>query len=229
MCNNNDLTDLERIIYNHKVDGVVLMRTYVEDHAIELLQKSQIPFITIGSTDYENVVQIDQDHADGCRELTSILLMKGLRKIALIGGSEEHVVSRTRYLGFQEAFLEMQIPLRSELVYQNQENPIMITNVVEKLLKQSVDCIICMDDSICESVLKTLSKAKIAVPEQVKVASFFNSSILENYSPSITSLDFDTKELGMVAGQTIIDMIRSKEVPQKQLLKYNLVLKESTK
>lgn len=229
MCNNNDMTDLERIIHNHKIDGVVLMRTYVEDHAIELLQKYQVPFITIGSTTYENVIQIDQDHAGGCKELTSILLMKGLKKIALIGGSEEHVVSQTRYQGFREAFLEMKIPIRTELIYQNQENSIMIENVVGKLLKQHVDCIICMDDNICESVLKALCREAVAVPEQVKVASFFNSSMLENYSPTITSLDFDTKELGMVACQTMIDLIRGKEVQPKRLLQYNLVLKESTK
>lgn len=229
MCNNNDMADLERIVHNRKVDGVVLMRTYVEDHAIEFLQKYKVPFITIGSTAYEHVVQIDQDHAGGCKELTSILLMKGLKRIALIGGSEEHVVSQTRYQGFLEAFQERKLSVISDLIYLNQENTIMIENVVDKLLKKNTDCIICMDDSICESVLKALHKEKISVPEEIKVASFFNSSILENYTPSVTSLDFDTKELGMVACQTLIDMIRGKTVQERRLLQYKLVLKESTK
>ena len=61
-CNMNDISSLERIIANGKVDGVVLMRTFLEDAQIEFLQQKHFPFVTTGSTKYENVAQIDHDH-----------------------------------------------------------------------------------------------------------------------------------------------------------------------
>ena len=62
-----------------------------------------------------------------------------------------------------------------------------------------------------------------------KFASFYDSTILENHVPSITSLAFDAKELGKVACRTLLDLVEGLEVKQKTLLPYEVVLKESTK
>ncbi len=229
ICNNMDMTHVDRIVSNRKVDGVILMRTFVEDKAVQLLREKNVPFVAVGSSTYDKVVQIDQNHEEGCKELTSILLMKQMKKIALIGGNENYVVTQNRLQGYMDAFDEMNEPVRRDLIYMNQENSVMIENAVDEILKKDVDCIACMDDSICSSVLNKLKKENISVPEQMKVASFFNSMILESNLPSITSLSFDVKELGMVTCRTLIDIIEEKEIDNITLLGYEVVLKESTK
>jgi DNA-binding LacI/PurR family transcriptional regulator len=229
ICNNIDMTHLDRIVSNRKVDGVILMRTMVEDKAVQLLKNKKVPFVVVGSSNYEHVIQVDHTHKEGCRELTSILLMKQMKRIALIGGNENYVVTQNRLKGFMEAYTELKIPFQQDLVYMNQENSVMIENIVEDILKKNVDCIACMDDSICSTILNKLKKEGISVPGQIRVASFFNSMILENNVPSITSLSFDVKELGMVACRTLIDMIEGKDTEEVTLLGYEVVLKESTK
>ena len=77
ICKGNDISSLERVIINQKVDGVILMRTFVDDPRIEFLLQKRVPFVTVGSTKREGVVQIDHNHRSACKELTSILLMKG--------------------------------------------------------------------------------------------------------------------------------------------------------
>ena len=67
------------------------------------------------------------------------------------------------------------------------------------------------------------------VPQDVRVASFYDSTILENHVPSITSLSFDAKELGRVACRMLLDLVEGLEVSEKTLLPYEVVLKESTK
>ena len=42
----NDMAGLRRIIQNHKVDGVVLLRTMVDDPQVTFLQERRIPFVT---------------------------------------------------------------------------------------------------------------------------------------------------------------------------------------
>jgi len=229
ICKDNDISSLDRIISNRKVDGVILMRTFVEDLQIEYLQDKQIPFVTIGSSNYKNVVQIDHDHKSACRELTTFILLKQMKKIALIGGDEGHVVTRSRVAGFAEAHKAMGIPMDEELVALNLGNNIMADKKVEEVIQKGADCILCLDDAICGRVLKVLREKNIKVPEDVRVASFYNSSVLENNVPSITSLDFDSKELGMVACRTILELIEGKEVEPRTLLPYQVVLKESTK
>ncbi len=229
ICQTNDISSLERIVANRKVDGAILMRTFVEDPQIGFLQKKGLPFVTIGSSNYEGVVQVDHNHKSACKELTSIILMKNLKKIALIGGDETHVVTQSRLRGFREAYDKMGLEVDESLLYLNLDNHILIDKVVKEALERKVDCILCMDDAVCSRVLKMLREQHIKVPQEVKLASFYNSTILENSVPSITSLSFNAKELGMVACRTLLDLVEGTEVKERTLLPYEVVLKESTK
>lgn len=229
ICRNADISSLERIIANRKVDGVILMRTFVEDNQIEFLQDKGIPYVTIGSTGYKGVIQIDHNHKSACKELTSIILMKQMKKIALIGGNEEHMVTQSRFRGFKEAYEKMGQEMDKSLLFLNIDNNVMIDKKVEEILEQKADCILCMDDAICSRVLKKLRERQVNVPADIRVASFYNSSVLENNVPSITSLSFDSKELGMVACRTLLDLIEGQSVKERTLLPYEVVLKESTK
>lgn len=229
MCRQSDISSLERIIANRKVDGVVLMRTFLKDAQIEFLQQKGIPFVTTGSTNYENVVQIDHDHRSACKELTSIILMKGMERVALVGEDEGDMVTQSRLRGFKEAYEQMNIPLDESLLYLGPENRVRVDKTVNDILEQKVDCILCMDDADASRVLKVLREKQVKVPEDVRVASFYDSTILDNNVPSITSLSFDAKELGRVACHTLLNMVEDMEVQERTLLPYEVVLKESTK
>lgn len=225
----NDVSSLERILSNHKVDGVILLRTFVKDAQIELLSSRNIPFVTAGSTEYKNVIQIDHDHKNACRELTSIILMRGMERIALLGGNESFVVNRSRFQGFEEAYTQMEKQYEQDLIYMNLESKAFMDRAVESAMDQKVDCILCMDDAICGQVLRKLRQEHIKVPRDVRVASFYNSSVLENNIPSITSLSFDARELGSAVCKNLLSQIEEGTVEERTLLSYEVVLKESTK
>lgn len=229
VCNNADVTKLERIVRNRKVDGVILLRSFMDDVQVEYLQEKNVPFVVTGSSNYKGVVQVDNDHRAACRELTSILLMKRMKKIALIGGNEEHVVTQSRLMGFKDAFADSGTAVDESLIYMNLDNPVLLDGKLDDIIKREVDCIICMDDAICMEVLYKLRREGISVPDQIRVASFYNSSMLETHDPSITSLDFDAKELGMLVCRTLLDMIEGQKVQKKTLLGYEVRLRESTK
>lgn len=228
MVSERDISQLERMVDNHKVDGIILSRTLIKDEPAEYLKKKDIPFVTIGTSIDKDIIQIDNDHRSACRELTSILLMRGIRKMALIGGNKTHVVTRKRLQGYMDAYLEQSLSADNSLVYMDVENSVMTDKVVEELIARHAECVICMDDSICAHVLNKLRKEKIRVPADIKVASFYNSTLLETNIPSITSLSFDVQELGMVTCKTLIDHIDGKKVQRRTLLGYEVSMKEST-
>lgn len=49
------------------------------------------------------MLYVDHDQVGGCREMTNLLLMKGLHRIALLGGSMLYTVNQTRLEGFRQA------------------------------------------------------------------------------------------------------------------------------
>ncbi len=229
ICQQDDITGLERVVSNRKVDGVILLRTFDVDPQIEFLMDKNVPFVATGSTSYKGVKQIDHDHESACRELTSIVLMKKGTRVALLGGNEKIIVNKRRLKGFRDACKMAGREVDEELIFLNLESRTGINHAVEEALERKADCILCMDDGICSQVLKKLRQDHVKVPADVRVASFYNSSVLQNNVPSITSLAFDAKELGVVACKNLLSEIDGEEVPSKMLLSYEVVLKESTK
>lgn len=228
MVFDDDCSQLKRIICNKKVDGIILGRTLVNDPQAELLVNSDIPFVVVGSSMDERIIQIDNDHIRACKELTSILVSKGIEKLALIGGDSNHVVNRDRKKGFELALKEQRINIKEKYIYMDIKDNKAVEHAVDDILKHGMECIVCMDDRICNEVIGKLYKEKLHIPKDIKIASFYNSEILESYYPPITSLQYDPKILGAAACRTLFNYIDGKEIDKKQLLGYEVNIKGST-
>lgn len=228
MGSNTDISQVQRLVVNRKVDGIILSRTMENDAVVKYLKSTNMPFITLGSIADEDVLQVDSDHRNACKELTSILVLRGIRKIGLLGGDSSLMVSGSRLMGFNDALMQFAITPDPDLVAMDIDSGVKAEQVVRKMLEKKVDCIICMDDSICGMVIAALRKMNVHVPEDVKLASFYNSTLLDNNYPSITSLQFDAKELGMVACKNILDRLQGMETENVITLGHDVLLKEST-
>ena len=82
---------------------------------------------------------------------------------------------------------------------------------------------------MCNIVLKELRSRNVRVPEDIRVASCYNSKLLENYPVSVTTLNFDVMESGRTACRLLLDLISGRPVPRKTVLDYEVLLKDSTK
>lgn len=228
MVSSTDISQLKRIIQNHKVDGVIILRTLMDDTCVKFLKQSDIPFVTVGSTSENGVIQVDNDNLAACRGLTMLLLTEGIERIALIGGNTQHVVTQNRCQGFKEAFEKWGKKADGRMVYLDMDEDHEIENCVEDALRKHAECIIAMDDNICKKILDKLKQDQVEVPGDIKVASFYYSRELDKNSPAITSLKFDVPELGTVTCNTLFAIMEGKQVQMKTVLGYELVLKEST-
>ncbi len=229
MISENDISQLERVVTNHKIDGAIIGRTVRNDIAVEYLLKQGMPFVTIGTLDRSGVVQIDNDHRSACRELTSLLILKGIRRMGLIGGNSSHTVTESRLEGYREAFEEAGLELNSNGIFLDSEQGLRLDKAVEALVEQKVQCIVCMDDHICVNVLNKLKRDGLEVPADMKVASFYNSQQLESGIPTVTALDFDASMVGREACRILMNYLDGREVAERTLLGYDIIIKDSTK
>ena len=227
--NSNDISRLKNVVEKHKVDGIILTRSLVEDPSVEYLLEQQIPFLVVGSYKNPNVLQIDNHHVEACRELTSLLLTRRANRIAFIGGDLDHMVSQKRFAGFKEGMAIHQHTLKDELIFLNCNTKTLVDQAVEKILECQADCILCMDDKICVQVLMKLNEEHLSIPRDIKVASFYDNLFLQCHNPSITALQFDERELGRVACKMIFGLLFGKEIRNKVYLGYDIVLRPSTK
>ncbi len=231
LCRDEDMSSLERVVENKKVDGVVLLRTYTDDRQIEFLQQHQLPFVTIGraAEKYGVVYQVDHDHEGACKELTQVVLMKGMTKTMLIGSDPNMIITQKRVAGYKAAYTQAGLVPDEEMIFLDADNTLMLDKALATAMDNQIACILCTDDEICNRVLTRLRDMNVRIPEELRVASFYCSKALEQNTPSITALSFDSYQIGVLAAQVLLDLIDQKEVPSLSLLPYQVVLKESTK
>ncbi len=224
-----EISNLKRIIDNHKVDGIILTRTLIDDKPAEYLQRSGIPFVAIGSSIDEKIITVDNDHFEACRELTSILIGKGHTRLALIGGSQNNMITRTRYEGFAKAYEQAGKKLDESLIFLNQSNEQRLTEIVKHLAEKKIDGVVCMDDQLTGYVMSICRTSGIRIPEDLRLASFYNSNMLGNAVIPVTSLNFDDRNLGAVATRMLMRLIDGENVQSQKLKNYEVIMKESTK
>ncbi|MDE7312533.1 MAG: LacI family transcriptional regulator [Eubacterium sp.] len=229
LADTNDLSELSRVIENRKADGLLWMRTLLDDRPAELLKKSGIPFVTVGMSRDPQVFQVDHDHTEACRELTSILLMKGLRKIAVVAGDMNYMVNRNRLEGFYKAYEELGFELDQSLVFTGVDSQSLADRATDAILMRSADCIIGADDLLASLVFKKLEYEKVLIPQDIRLAAFHDGELLKTAKPGITAIKFNAQELGRTACKVLMRRIHGEEVPQVTKLSYEVAIRESTK
>lgn len=226
---NDHIENLKRVVEEGKIDGVILTRTLVNDMPTRFLKSSGVPFVCIGSSEDDEVVQIDNDHFEACRELTSALIHQGHKRIALIGGSSNHIITKTRYGGFVKAFHDAGVTLDTSIIFLDINTDKRISDILSYLLTVDVDCLICMDDTYALRVIDICKNEHIRIAEDLRIASFYNSTLLSSSEPAVTSLDFNDRNLGAVAARTLLQKIAGENVSNKMLKTYEVMLRESTR
>lgn len=223
----NETEAIRRIVENHKVDGIILTRTLVKDPAADYLQGAGIPFVSIGNCEDPQRICVDNENELACIALTKRLLDMGIDRLALIGGPFGHVISRTRLRGFQKGFEAAGRSPDPNLIYMGVRCAEEVEQAVLQLTKRGAEVIIGMDDCITGEILSVCHRNGIAVPEQLRLASFYDSTLLEHAVPAVTSIQFDDAALGAVAAQTLLALLRGEVVESQYLSNYRIQLRET--
>lgn len=223
-----DLRHIQRLVTDRKVDGMILTRSTNDSQAQDFLKSKKVPFVLIGHSEDPDVVWVDNNNRGASREMTDILLMKGLRSLALIGGNLSYTVTQSRYRGFIDAYEKRGMEVDDSLVFMGADCYEEILKAVESALKLGAEGIVCMDDYIAYMVISCLREMKIPVPEKIKVASFYDSTRMESCMPPVTSIRFDTKVLVRNACRKLLEMLGEDVLGEQAPLAYQLVLRKST-
>ena len=228
MIDGDDLSQIQRLEANRKVDGMILSRAVEHSKAQDYLKNCKEPFVAIGPEEDPEITYVDNKNQEASEELTSIMLMKGVQKLALLGGNHSFSVTKSRYQGYAQAHEKMHVPVSPELVFMDCEDQVKVSEAVKQALEQGADGILCMDDAISSMCIGSLRERKIPIPSQVRVASLYDSKSLEYNNPPITSVKFDTVRLGKIAAEKLLKMMGEETEEETLPLNYQVVLREST-
>ena len=229
MTRGDDIGELTRIVENKKADGVIITRTLINDPVADYLISKDFPLIAMGSSANDRIITVDFNNFEACKELTAILATQKTKNIALMGGDPNHAISHTRYEGFVAGLHQAGAEVNEKLVSFGVDTERKVSELLHEYIKLGTECVICMDDRQCDMLIRCCRNEGVSIPGDLRIASFYDSKVLANADPPITSLHFDDFAIGQRAAEMILGLINGESVEKEVMDEYEVILKGSTK
>lgn len=224
----NDITGIRRLVEKKSVDGIILTSHMEEDNAVQYLLEQNMQVGLTGSSDYEGIVQVDIDTEDAAETLTSFLIGEGYQKFAIILDNLDYTVHKRRYNGFCNALEKNGLSKSEQVFITDFLGKNMLGAIVDDLIARNVECVVCGDDIICAKVMTNLQAAGYRVPEDIAVASLYNSANLDYIVPPVTTVSMSAKRMGNMICKQMIQCLTGKEYQDRTKVDYEILVRKST-
>ncbi|SOC03822.1 LacI family DNA-binding transcriptional regulator [Pseudobutyrivibrio ruminis] len=228
LADNDGISALKHAVRNKKIDAVMVSRCEQDSKVINFLKDAAIPYLVVGDPMEPGVPFIDHDNEGAATRMIETLIDKGITRMALIGGGENINVTHSRLAGFRQGFINRGMKADENQIYLNMHKSDRMDKVLKTAISEGAECIVCMDDMLCNSVLNCLHNDGLSVPEDIKLCSFYDSNLLSTSKPSITSLYFDAKKLGAEGLSMLMRNLDGEDVTNLTLSDFNIQMRDST-
>ncbi len=189
------------------VDGVILLGQGVHEDAVEIVQRTGLPYVIWGSVDgNEDHITVGSDNVQGGRIAAEYLLFQGRTKFLFVGDAT-HLEIADRLRGFVERIEENGCTLIAAL-----DSPFTEAGgeaAVRAQLKQgsgTFDAVFAASDAIAMGVLNALKVAGLKIPDDVSVIGFDDAPGAALYTPAVTSISQDWDHGGRLLAQKILEL-----------------------
>lgn len=219
-----------------QVDGIIasMANETIELNYYEKIKSRGIPLILFdrGENDL-NVDYIGIDDYASSRMIVEHLINQGCKRIAHIGGYKRTRIFNNRIRGYLDALKQNGLPQHNELLLESNLTQEDGRTKMEQLLAldQRPDAVYIAGDYAALGALQVLKENKIAVPSEIALVGFGNEPFTAMVTPTISSIEQHSAEIGKLAAQTFLERVKTPEVKQtlnKKILEAKLIVRNSS-
>ena len=239
VCQSNESFGREvvntRRMLNSLVDGFIISissETKSSEH-FKVLKEREIPFVVFDRVIPDLLASsVILDNEEGGFIATEHLIEQGYKKIAILAGPQTLGISNSRLEGYKKALKKHDIKYDDELVIYCDFNQDFAFYATEELLssKKRPDAIFTISDRMAIGAMLAIKKKGLKMPEEIGLVGFNNEPSLALFSPSISSVEQPSFEIGKLAGKIFIEQFLNNDFSNHKevILKPKLVIRESS-
>ena len=239
ICQSNESYKTEvknlQTLASYRVDGVIasVSKETNNDEHYRQLEHLDIPLVFFNRTLPQfNASAITVDDYDGAKTAIQHLIESGNQKIAIISGPANLEIYNNRIHGYMDCLKNNNIPLNDNYIKETDLSVQAIIDAVENLvsLENPPDAIFTANDDSTFITLALLKEKGIKIPEEISLVGYTSEPKAEYVSPAITTIEQPTYEIGKLAAELLIHLLKSNSNQSAQIkkLKANLVVRDSS-
>ncbi len=199
-----------------RVDGILasVAKETVDFGHYKELQKRQIPLIFFDRTNEEmKVPSVVIDDYKGAFLATEHLINNGYERVAHVSGPQHIKGFQDRFRGYTDALKAHKIKIDKKLIYHGDISIESGKAAVDYYFKLDniPDAVFAVEDFTALGVIKGLKERKINIPGEFGVIGFANESFGQHITPSLSSVDQQTVQMGKKALGLLMNIIKMQD------------------
>ncbi|NRR92111.1 LacI family DNA-binding transcriptional regulator [Winogradskyella undariae] len=228
--------NIDTLLYT-QVDGIIasMANETVDLSYYEKIKANGIPLILFdrGENDL-NVDYVGIDDYNSSHVIVEHLISKGCKRIAHIGGYRRTRIFNNRIKGYVDAISKNNLPIDDSLIIESSLSLEDGRREMEHLLQleDKPDAVYVASDYAALGALQVLNEKEIKVPEEIRLIGFGNEPFTSLVTPSISSIDQHSRDIGRIAAETFLKRVKEPKVKQslnKIILDAELIIRDSSK
>jgi LacI family transcriptional regulator len=203
----DELRVYRRLVSGRRVDGIIVVRTRVEDPRIAFLVESGFPFVVMGRTETPGPFPfVDGDGAEGFAEATRYLIRLGHLRIIHIAAPSEFMFSHFRRAGYERAMLEAGLPARVIEATADEEGGFEVA-ITRLAAPEAPTAILCSTDRIAFGVMRAVHSLGLSIPDDVSVIGHDNLPACAYSFPPLTTMELPLADTGRILAEMLLARI----------------------
>ena len=225
--------DLTKINLNfNDLAGVIMVGVYHDDFVLKL-KHIEIPLVLL---DYyiptEDIHTVLIDNADGILKACKYLSSLGHTRIAYLSGDSVETSAQERLYGFRRSQEMFGLDGDRDLVVMNcksrmDEGFTAMNGILD--MGRLPTAVVAYNDLIAVGAMDAIKQRGLSIPKDISVVGFDDIGLASEVNPFLTTIHVPKRRMGIMAVQSLLQIIRGKQEPAKKILvPTRLVVRDST-
>ncbi len=235
LCNTDRDIFKERFYFKNlnerRVDGIIFSGSGREDDRYTVEEEDLSSVVVIGNHNTAfSTCQVDNVQA--ADDITTFLLERNHKRIGLISGPLEYMISTDRLKGYQRALLNRGIPYDPMLVIEENFKETAGQRAAEKLLRLPEElrptAIIAQNDQMAVGAISAAWIIGLQIPKDVAIVGFDDIPIASLTCPPLTTVRLPMHQMGYNAMSMIIEGKKELEFKKKKMVMQHEIIVRGT-
>ncbi|ADB37298.1 LacI family DNA-binding transcriptional regulator [Spirosoma linguale] len=176
------------------------------------LQDKKLPIVLFDRVSAQlTSPSVSADNFAGAFAATEHLLQSGRRRIAHLTMPAHISVTQERLAGYRAALEQYGIDYDENLVRYGWFGQDEVEPLVDELLTYTPDAFFAAGDRLTLGCLAALKNRNIAIPDDMSLIGFTNSTVADLLAPPLTTVEQPALDIGQIAAEQLINLIEGKQ------------------
>ncbi len=221
-----------RMAQGRLVDGLLVVRTRVEDWRIAYLSEVGLPFVAFGRSDLDvDFPFVDEDGVLGLELVTRHLAEMGHRHLAFISAPQSLMFCDLRWAGLEAALQRYGLSVNPEHM--------IISDLTQRggfsAMNQLLDmpspptAVIACNDLMALGAISAAQRRGLVVGRDLAITGFDDIPLAEHSHPSLTTIRQPIYDIGCRICDMLVRLVKGEDLAERHiLLQPELVVRESS-